>query len=256
MLGKISGLVLGFGLGLFFGNAGISLILATAGALIGHLLVDRDAIVPPKSEMPKTKEEILGPRAPKPTDPLVRALCPIFIEVARADGEVKQAEIRVAKEYFQSRGHDLEGVRLALKEAIVAAPADLEALVKQVRGQVAPPERLEVVNALYDLALADGDLSRAEGDALKRVVGFFNLGDEQLRAITARQLGNGAEHYQTLGLSSDVSDEDLKATFRRLAAEAHPDRVASQGPRAAEAAASKFRALKDAYEALKKLRGI
>ncbi len=252
MVGKISGLVLGFGLGLFFGNAGIGLVLATAGLLIGHLLVDRDAIAPPKSELPKTKEVIVG----KPGSPLIRALCPIFIEVARADGEVKQAEIRVAKEYFEARGHDLEAVRLALKDAIVAPPADLEALVKQVRSQVAPPERLEVVNALYDLALADGDLGRAEGDALKRVVGFFNLSDEQLRAITARQLGDGATHYQTLGLTADASDDELKATFRRLAAEAHPDRVAAQGPRAAEAAAARFRAFKDAYEALKKLRGI
>lgn len=267
MIGKITGAVLGFVLGIFFGNAGISLILGSAGAVLGHLLVDRDSIPPPRSEMPPTRDELLGKveRAvsrplPRPNEQLARALCPIFIEVARADGEVNSDEVRAVKEFFEEHlqfaGDDLEVVRAALKDAIAAPPADLEDLVKQVRAQVKPAERLMAVNALYELALSDGELGRAESDALKRVVTYFNLSEEQLREITASQLGSGRAHYATLGLAETSTDDEIKAAFRRLAAEHHPDRAVSRGPKEAEAAAARFRKIKDAYDDLKKLRGL
>lgn len=254
---------------MFFGNAGLSLVLGSVGALLGHLLIDRDSIPLPRSEMPPTKDELLGKsqRAPilsrplpRPTEELARALCPIFIEVARADGEVNQDEIRVVKEFFEDHlqfvGDDLEVVRAALKDAIIAPPADLEALVKKVRAQVKPAERLMTVNALYELALADGALGRAESDALKRVVTFFNLSEEQLREITSLQLGSGRADYEVLGLTAASTDDEIKGAFRRLAAEHHPDRVASRGPLEVEAAAAQFRKIKEAYDGLKKLRGL
>ena len=267
MIGKISGVLLGLLLGWFFGNATLILLLGTAGLLVGHLLVDRDSIPLPDSEMPPTKDELLGkvarpvPRPlPRPTEELARALCPIFIEVARADGEVTQDEVRVVREFFsehlQFAGDDLEVVRAALKDALKAPPADLEELVKKVRAQVKPSERLMAVNALYELALVDGELKRTESDALKRVVNAFNLSEVQLREITALQLGSGHKEYAVLGLTAESTDDEIKAAFRRLATENHPDRVASLGPKKSEAAAEQFRKIKDAYEELKKLRGL
>lgn len=268
MLGKISGAVVGFLIGVAFAHQGLMLGLAGFGALIGHFLIDRDLIPPPRSEMPPTKDEVLGikPRQPlsrplpRPTDELARALCPIFIEVARSDGEVNQKEIRVIKKFFQDHldfaGDDLEVLRVALKDAIVAPAADLGALVKRMRPHVKPSERLKAVDALYELALADGDLSRAESDALKRVVNFFNLSEEQLREITSQQLGDGKAQYKALGLTEEATDEEIKAAFRYLANEHHPDRVASKTQQESEAAAARFRQIKDAYDDLKKLRGL
>ena len=262
MLGKISGAIIGVLLGIVFANQGLSVLLGALGAVVGHLLVDRSLIPPPVSQMPPTRDppsQVTRP-LPRPTEELARALCPIFIEVARADGEVNQAEIRVVKKFFEGQlqfaGADLELLRTALKDAIVAPPADLGTLVKKVRAHVTPAERLKTVDALYELALIDGELSRAESDALKRVVNYFNLSEEQLREITTAQLGNGAAHYAALGLSPDSSDDDVKAAFRRLAAEHHPDHAAARGPKESEAAAEKFRKIKDAYDDLKKLRGL
>jgi DnaJ like chaperone protein len=269
VFGKISGAVIGFFIGVAFAHQGLMLALAGFGALIGHLLVDRDSIPPPRSEMPPTRDEVLGHRPrpsaanrplPRSMDLLARALCPIFIEVARADGEVKQSEIKVVKHFFEARlgfaGDDLEVLRLALKDAIVAPAGDLEVLLKRARALVKPTERLMAVDALYEMALADGDLTRAESDALKRVVAYFNLSEEQLRAITEEQLGDGKRQYAALGLPPGASDEEIKAAFRRLAAEHHPDRFASKGPAQLEAAAEEFRKIKGAYEDLKKLRGL
>lgn len=53
-------------------------------------------------------------------------------------------------------------------------------------------------------------------------------------------------HYQTLGVPSDATAEEIKAAFRSKAHSLHPDR--NRGNRAAEAA---FRAVTEAYEVLK-----
>jgi molecular chaperone DnaJ len=54
------------------------------------------------------------------------------------------------------------------------------------------------------------------------------------------------DYYEVLGLSRGASEQDIKAAFRRLAKDCHPDR--NQGDKNAE---HKFKELNEAYEALK-----
>ena len=168
--------------------------------------------------------------------------------------------MRVIREFFeQSLGFHppaAEVVRASLKAALKTPPQDIEALTRRARAAVKPSLRLEVVRALYELGLADAELSKREVDVLRRVVSQFNLSDEQLQDITRQYFGTGEEHYRCLGLDPTAEDEEIRAAFRRLAAEHHPDRVASLGPERVEAAAQRFRAVKDAYEELRKLRGL
>ena len=55
-----------------------------------------------------------------------------------------------------------------------------------------------------------------------------------------------ADFYETLGVSKSADEKDLKAAFRKLAMQHHPDR--NPGDHAAEA---KFKELNEAYETLK-----
>jgi molecular chaperone DnaJ len=54
------------------------------------------------------------------------------------------------------------------------------------------------------------------------------------------------DYYEVLGVSRNASDHDLKAAFRRLAKECHPDRNAGDGT-----AEHRFKEINEAYEALK-----
>lgn len=260
-------------------DAPVVVVCLVAGTALGHLLFDRERPLP-RAEQPRSVEELLSEgrerrarekaRKPAPAprkasaeqQALVDALCPLFIEVARADGDVVGDEVRTVREFFESSlGFDepgLEAVRLALKAALAvpATEVDVEALVKANRGAVKPGLRVQVLRAMYEVALADGAMKRAEQDTLKRVVQHFNLSEEQLQQVTREFFGAGLEHFAALGLDDTASDDDIRSAFRRLAAENHPDRVASEGPAAAEAAAERFRKVKDAFEALKQLRGL
>lgn len=293
MWGKVLGALIGGGLGLVVAwSPGLAIALGLLGGVVGHFVVDRDPPMP-DALSPSSAAELLGapsgsppptrrpPAAPSPprhsppkpappspapsptpsqTQTLIEQLCPIFIEVARCDGPVVQSEVRVIREFFTQvlhfDGPAAEAVRLALKAALASPPQDLEALARRARAALKPSLRLDVVSALYDLGLADAELTRRETDVLKRVVGQFNLSEEQLQEITRRYFGTGESHYRTLGLEPTATDEEVRAAFRRLASENHPDRVASRPSSEAEAAARRFREVKEAYEELKKLRGL
>lgn len=277
MWGKVLGAMIGGAIGMILAWSPIlAVTLAAVGALLGHLIVDREAIAPRVEAPPSEQELIGGRRAEKRVSPLpdslptgrgdtneqkllADVLCPIFIEVARADSGVVQPEIRVVREFFQhTLGFDdagMELVRLALKDALAASEQDMEHLVKRARTELKPSLRITVVRALYDMGLADAELSTRERDLLKHVTGNFNLSDEQLQQITTQYFGGADAHYATLGLTAAATDEELKSAFRKLAAEHHPDRAAALGPKEAEAAAERFRKVKDAWEALRKIRG-
>lgn len=267
MLGKLLGAMLGACLGMVLAwSPALAAILGAVGAIAGHFALDREPVAP-KALRPPTKEELLGkakaPARKKPATPaktkklsaedllLVDALCPLFIEVARADGSPVQMEIRVIREFFEQRlqfdESSMEAVRLKLKEDLDAPEQDVEFLTTRARTAVKPSTRVEVVRSLYDLGLVDGQLTRLEQDMLKRIVGLFNLSDEQLQQITAEYFGKGDHAYELLGVPKTATDDEVKSAFRRLAAEHHPDRAKDNG--------DKFRQLKDAYESLKKLRG-
>lgn len=276
MLGKVIGALVGAGLGMLLAwSAPLAATLAALGALIGHFAIDRDVVPQPKVLRPPSKDEVLGdagraplpprrvqpPVAPPPSrkkqkiNPddlaLLQALCPLFIEVARADEPPVQLEIRVIREFFEHRLQFnetmMEEVRDALKAAIASPPGDVDAMTTRARALVKPNMRVEVVRSLYDVGMVDGDLKRSEQDVLKRIVGAFNLSDEQLQQITQEFFGKGDANYVLLGVTKDASDDEVKSAYRRLAAEHHPDRASDGG--------EKFRQIKDAYEALKKLRG-
>lgn len=278
MMGKLLGAMIGAALGMVLAwSPALAAILSAVGALIGHFAVDREPMSP-KTLRPPSREELLGsppPRAPRraaaasPQKPkkvaaedllLLDALCPLFIEVARGDRAADPLEIRVVREFFEVRlqfdATAMEAVRKALKDALAAEVQDIEFLTTRARTAVKPSLRVEVVRSLYDLGLVDGPLTRAEQDMLKRIVGLFNLSDEQLQQITKEYFGSGDRAYEVLGLTREATDDELKAAFRRLAAEAHPDRAAALGPEAAAKAAARFREVKDAYEELKRLRGL
>src|SRR5260221_1614921 len=53
------------------------------------------------------------------------------------------------------------------------------------------------------------------------------------------------DYYEVLGVSKDVSEEDLKKAYRKLAVKHHPDK--NPGDKSAE---EKFKELGEAYEAL------
>ena len=62
--------------------------------------------------------------------------------------------------------------------------------------------------------------------------------------------------YRILEVSPSVSNDELKRAFRKMANKFHPDKVAHLGGEMQKLAEEKFKAVNDAYQQIKKDRGI
>jgi DnaJ like chaperone protein len=255
--GKVLGAMLGLGVGLLIGGPLAVILLVLAGLVVGHQ-VDELNLLPSGTAAGNAEPVTRSPQEFAAQDHFARHLCALFIEVARADGEVVRDEVRVVREYFEDRlkyGPEALGlVRRYLKEHL-ARPPSLEHAAAACREELPASERLLLLDALYGLALVDGHLQRAEQDTLRRVSQGLGLSEEEFRSVTARHFGDGQVHYARLGLTPEASDADVKRAFRQLAATHHPDRVANLGKGAVEQASRRFQEIREAYEEILRLRG-
>ena len=62
--------------------------------------------------------------------------------------------------------------------------------------------------------------------------------------------------YAVLGIGSGASDEELEQAYRKRMSEYHPDRVANAAPEIREMADRRAREINQAYDQIKRQRGI
>ena len=276
VFGKVFGLVIGVGLGLLLQGWAAALVLGAIGLFAGHrfdelkevpdtplAIEDEDTDVRRRRPTLRELDDLPEPMSATELETQAQSLfaqrlCGLFVAVANASNGLGRDEVRVVREFFeegmQYGPDELDLVREALKSARDQPPSLDEAL-RVAREELQESELLLLVDALYRLALTDGRLLKPEREVLEQVALGLGLSEEDERSVQALHLGDGASHYERLGLSPDATDEEIKRTFRRLAAAHHPDRVAHLGPGAVAIASETFRDLREAYDALKELRG-
>jgi DnaJ like chaperone protein len=254
-------------LGLWIGGPLAIILFTLAGGVAGHFYDNANA-PPPDDPLDDVGYAPL-PQAPNEPDPdaldeeaqehFARHLCALFIAVARVDGDVARDEVRVVREFFQNQlkygPEALDSIRLHLKEFLQKAPA-VEVSIEACRDELPAGDRLLLVDTLYQLALVDGDLKRSEQELLRQIANGLGLTEEDRRSVAARYLGTADAQYARLGLTPKASDAEVKRAYRQLAAAHHPDRVSHLGPGAVEQATRRFQEIKDAYEDIRRLRGL
>ncbi len=62
--------------------------------------------------------------------------------------------------------------------------------------------------------------------------------------------------YKTLGLTSSATDDEVKKAYRKLSLQYHPDRVQNKGDEYVAFATRRFTEIQNAYDVIKKARGI
>jgi DnaJ like chaperone protein len=259
--GKLLGAMIGLSVGLLAQSWIAAGLFCAVGAFAGHLY-DQLHQSDPQPHIPSV------PLPPPQSQDEIQAdarrrfaehVCALFAAVAQADGAPVRDEVRVIREYFEETLRftpaELEAVRVSLKAALAAAPS-LEDALRACRNELAAADRLLLLSALYDLALADGDLRRNERDVIQRIADGLEISTAEHRSVRAVQFPDAHADYARLGLDAAATDEEVKAAFRQLAITHHPDRVAHLGDGAMELASRRFRELKDAYDAIRRLRGL
>jgi DnaJ like chaperone protein len=181
-------------------------------------------------------------------------------KMAKADGRVTRAEVAAFKEIFHVPPDELKNVGRLFNQARKDARG-FEPYAKQI-GQMFrdnPAVLEELLDGLFHIARADGRVSEEELSFLERVAGIFGFNAVDWDRIRAGNMGaDAADPFEILGLGRDADDAEIKAAYRRLVRETHPDRLVAQGMPAefVELANEKLATINGAYDRIRELRGL
>ena len=115
----------------------------------------------------------------------------------------------------------------------------------------------ELLDALFHIAKADRVIHPKEEEFLRQVADIFGFGDAEFARIRASHIGaDSADPYAVLGVPPDAGDGEIRAAWRRLIKENHPDRLIAQGmPQDfIDVATAKMAAINAAYEEIRQRR--
>jgi DnaJ like chaperone protein len=117
----------------------------------------------------------------------------------------------------------------------------------------------QVLAGLYQIARADGPVNAAEADFLDRVAFGFGLNEAARRRAAGGQpppQKPSEDAYTVLGLSRRATEAEIRARWKQLVREHHPDVLASQGasPARIKIASEKVARINAAYDSLKRER--
>lgn len=244
--GKIIGGATGFALG---GPLG-----ALLGVLAGHA-VDR------MSE-PGRFEGTESPAAEPELHQVAFTIAVVALgaKMAKADGVVTRAEIDAFKQVFRVPAEETRNVGRFFDQA-KKDPTGFAPYARQVARMFSgrPAVLEELLDCLFHIARADGVYHPAEKAYLREVASIFGFDEAEFRRIEAKNMGpDQADPYVVLGLDRSAGDDEIKAAYRRLIKEHHPDRLVAQGmpEDVVELANDKLAAINDAYEKIRKERGL
>ena len=181
-------------------------------------------------------------------------------KMAKADGAVTIDEVTAFREVFHVPDEELKNVsRLfdrAKRESTGYEPY-AQQLAKLFKDDKTVLE--ELLDALFHIAKADNVIHPAEDEFLFRVAHIFGFDRAEFDRIRAGHVGVGdADPYRVLGIARTATDDAVKARYRQLVREHHPDALVAQGlpQEFVDLANEKLAAINDAWDRVRKHRGL
>jgi DnaJ like chaperone protein len=197
--------------------------------------------------------------------------------LAKADGRVSEAEIRVARGVMSRMRLDAAQVQEAIRLFTAGKAADWPMERELGRLHAALGSRHSLRRAFIEIqmeaALADGSLSPVARELLWRVAHALELSRVELAQVEAllrlgRSFGRGggapaaqpsaADAYRVLGVEPGASDAEVKLAYRRLMNQHHPDKLRARGMPASmiPVAEARTREIRAAWDTLRAARGM
>jgi DnaJ like chaperone protein len=175
----------------------------------------------------------------------------------KADNQLLKSELDFVKQFFTRQfGVEYTRERMLLLREILKQDIPLIPVCAQVRQHLNYSSRLELMHLLFGLANSDKAIVESELRMLQTISDQIGIKTEDYNSIKAMFVKDKDALYKILELEKHASDDELKKAYRRMAMKYHPDKIHHLGPDFQKDAQEKFRKVNEAYEELKKQRGI
>jgi DnaJ like chaperone protein len=117
----------------------------------------------------------------------------------------------------------------------------------------------ELLDGLFHIARADGRIHDSEISYLAEVARIFGFSEADFARIREANVGpDTADPYTILGVTREMSNEEIRAAWRKLVRDNHPDKLIAQGmpEEFVTLANQKLATINAAYDKVAKERGI
>lgn len=231
---------IGGGLGLWVGGP----LGALFGFLIGSVFDNAEDLYDKKSPTPTTGDFALS-------------LLVLVAAVMKADGKVMKSELDYVKAYFQ-RIFDTETAVESIKmlRDLLKQNIPVKDVSMQIGSRLDHASRLQLLHFLYGISGADGTYHPKELETIEFIAMHMGISSSERMSIHSMFVPDTDSAYKILEINRSATDEEVKKAYRNMALKYHPDKVSYLGDDFKKAAEEKFTKVQEAYEKIKKERGI
>ena len=237
---------IGGGLGFTIGGP----LGALAGFVLGSIFDEADIITGIQS--PYTSSQGLTTQGD-----YMFSLLVLITAVLKADGKILRSELDYVKEFLR-RNFGNEGAQEALKilQDLNKQNIPVKEVCQQIKQNMDYASRLQLLHFLFGIAASDGLVHPEELKLIQQIAVALGISDIDFISIKAMFVPKTGWAYDVLEIKNDVTTEEIKKAYRKMAIKYHPDKVNYLGEDVQKVANQKFQKVNEAYQVICKERNI
>ena len=186
------------------------------------------------------------------------SLIVLSAKLSKADGQVSKEELIAVKDKLRIPDNELDQVGKIFNKAKEES-AGYEQYAQQIaqiyKGNINVLE--EVINILFYIAEADGNISDSELQMIEHIAQIFGLSKIQFNSIKeSRKSSDKLNPYIVLESKPDDEIDIIRKRYLKLSKEHHPDLLMSKGvpQEVINESKAKMRAINSAWDQVQKLK--
>ena len=186
------------------------------------------------------------------------SLIVLSAKLSKADGQVSKEELVAVKEKLKIPDNELDQVGKIFnkaKEEKTGYEPYAQQIAQIYKGNLNVLE--EVINILFYIAEADGNVSNSELIMIEHIAQIFGLNQSQFNGIKeSRKSSDKLNPYIVLESKPDDDIQTIRKKYLKLSKEHHPDLLISKGvpEEVIKESKNKMRAINSAWDQIQKLK--
>ena len=186
------------------------------------------------------------------------SLIVLSAKLSKADGQVSKEELVAVKDKLRIPDNELDQVGKIFnkaKEESTGYEQYAQQIAQIYKGNINVLE--EVINILFYIAEADGNVSEDELKMIQHIAQIFNLTEIQFNSIKeSRKSSDKLNPYIVLESNPDDKIEIIRKRYLKLSKEHHPDLLMSKGvhQEVIDESKAKMRSINSAWDQVQKLK--
>jgi len=171
--------------------------------------------------------------------------------------KVLKSELDFVKQFFVRQfGRDSASEATMMLKDLLKQEIPLMDVCRQIARNMDYSSRLQLLQLLFNVSLADGTVHQSEQEIINRISVNIGISSADFTSIRNMFIPETDSSYKILEIEPSATDDKVKKAYRRMAMKYHPDKVSHLGEDFRKTADEKFRKVNEAYERIRKERNM